>query len=106
MSETGKEYGLFVKQRREERYSQFVTSILPAIKSLGYEVIQRNDYGFEFIVPKKGFGWVIFYYPKGNRLLLCKQNKWLYGGFSWIRKHILKNNGSMQNRCADRYSAS
>lgn len=105
MSGAGKEYGQFVKQRREERYSQFVTSILPAIKSLGYEVIQRNDYGFEFIVPKKGFGWVIFY-PKGNRLLLCKQNKWLYGGFSWIRKHILKNNGSMQNRCADRYSAS
>lgn len=53
---------------------------------------------------KKGFGWVIFY-PKGDKLLLCKQNRWLYGGFSWIRKHILKNNGNMQNRCADHYSA-
>lgn len=73
MSEAGKEYGQFVKQQREERYSQFVNSILPAIRSLGYEVIQRNDYGFEFIVSKKGFGWVIFY-PKGDRLLLCKQN--------------------------------
>lgn len=61
MSEAGKEQRQFVKQRREERYSQFVNSTLPAIKSLGYEVIQRNDYGFEFIVPKKGFGWVIFY---------------------------------------------
>ena len=80
MSEAGKEYRQFVKQRREERYSQFVNSTLPAIKSLGYEVIQRNDYGFEFIVPKKGFGWVIFY-PKGDRILLCKQNKWIYGGF-------------------------
>ena len=105
MSETGKEYGQFVKQRREERYSQFVNTILPAIKSLGYDVIQRNDFGFEFIVSKKGFGWVIFY-PKGDRLLLCKQNRWLYGGFSWIRKHILKSNGSMQNRCSDHYSAS
>lgn len=105
MSEAGKEYRQFVKQRREERYSQFVNSTLPAIKSLGYEVIQRNDYGFEFIVPKKGFGWVIFY-PKGDRILLCEQNKWIYGGFSWIRKHILKGNGSMQNRCTDYYSAS
>lgn len=104
MSETGKEYGQFVKQRREERYSQFVNTILPAIKSLGYDVIQRNDFGFEFIVSKKGFGRVIFY-PKGDKLLLCKQNRWLYGGFSWIRKHILKNNGNMQNRCADHYSA-
>ena len=104
MSETGKEYGQFVKQRREERYSQFVNTILPAIKSLGYDGIQRNDFGFEFIVSKKGFGRVIFY-PKADRILLCKQNKWLYGGFSWIRKHILKNNGSMQNRCADYYSA-
>lgn len=42
MSEAGKEYRLFLKQRREERYSQFVNSLLPAIKSLGYEVIQRN----------------------------------------------------------------
>ena len=93
MSETGKEYGQFVKQRREERYSQFVNTILPAIKSLGYDVIQRNDFGF------------VIFYPKGDRLLLCKQNKWLYGGFSWIRKHILKSNGSMQNRCSDHYSA-
>lgn len=57
MSETGKEYGQFVKQRREERYSQFVNTILPAIKSLGYDVIQRNDFGFEFIVSKKRI-WV------------------------------------------------
>ena len=33
MSEAGKEYGQFVKQRREERYSQFVNTTLPAIKS-------------------------------------------------------------------------
>lgn len=96
MSETGKEYRQFIKQRREERYSKFVNTILPAIKSLGYEVVQRNDNGFEFIVSKKGFGWVIFY-PKADRLLLCKQNKWLYNGFSWIYKHVLKDNGSMQN---------
>ena len=27
MSEAGKEYGQFVKQRREERYSQFVNNL-------------------------------------------------------------------------------
>ena len=38
---------------------------------------------------KKGFGWVIFY-PKGDRLLLCKQNKWLYGGFPGFANIYLK----------------
>lgn len=101
MSETGKEYGEFVKQRRLERENDFLDNLMPHMLKLGYEVLSKNDSSYSFLDVKHG--WIKFY-PKADRLLLCKQNKWLYGGFSWIRKYILNDNGNMQNRHTESYS--
>lgn len=33
---------------------------------------------------------IIDYYPKSNKILIGKKNKWIEGGLYWIRNTLLK----------------
>lgn len=73
------------RQNRDERLEQFKKTILPQLDA--YEV-NNPAYGtYTINVPEFG---VIGIFPKSDRLLIQKENKWLNGAEKWIIKNIFK----------------
>lgn len=48
----------------------------------GYAVIKAADYKYSINSNSHG---IVDYYPKSNRLMIRKSNKWLDNGFLWIK---------------------
>lgn len=89
MSEAGKEYGVFVKDLREQKYNRFVANILPQLKCSNEVVdIVEKDYSFCVVTRTNG---AIDIYPKANKLFIRDTKKWVFPICNWLHKHILKN---------------
>lgn len=75
------------KAIREERNERFVEKMLPELKAK-YEVYERDN--GSYTIDETPFG-VIDYFPKANKVLIRKDNKWHDMGMKWMRKNLLNN---------------
>lgn len=79
-----KALGIYTKVIREERSERF-EKYLPQLQEK-YDV--REDIADKFTIETEKFGTVDFF-PKANKILIRKRNKWIKPGLRWIRKNLL-----------------
>ncbi len=73
-----------LREKRVERSAFYIQKLNAA----GYTTTQYLDQGKIMISPTE-FG-IVDYYPRANKILIRKQNKWLRAGVNWILKNLLK----------------
>lgn len=81
-----KALGIGKKVLREERNERFEDKYLEQIKSK-YEVYGDANSG-KYTIDDTEFG-VIDFFPKANKILIRKENKWMTGGLKWIKENLL-----------------
>ena len=81
-----KALGLYTKVLREERVERF-ENYKNKLLAEGFNITEYEAQGKIAIEPTI-YG-TVDYYPKANKILIRKQNKWNKGGLRWIRKHLL-----------------
>ena len=80
--------GLMNKSLREHRSEKFQQHLLK-LEQAGYDIILDNHkYTIDTNTQEIKHG-VIDYFPKANKLLIRKTNKWIKPGLPWILKHLL-----------------
>jgi TPP-dependent 2-oxoacid decarboxylase len=84
-----KALGLYTKVLREERFERF-ENYKDKLLQAGYNLTEFESQGKFTIEPTK-FG-VVDFYPKSNKILIRKNNKWITGGIKWIINNLLKLN--------------
>lgn len=80
-----KAFGIGGKVIREERNERFLENYLPALKAK-YEVYPREN--GSYTIDETEFG-VVDYFPKANKILIRKNNKWIDAGMKWMKKNLL-----------------
>lgn len=75
----------FRQQHRDNRLKRFEETILPQLE--GYNVTNPTYGKYTIQTPEHGF---IDIFPKANKLLIRKSNKWLNGAEKWIIRNIFK----------------
>ena len=73
------------KIMREERKERFEEEWLPLLRektAVEYYFIPNN-----YTMKHNNFG-IIDYYPKANKVLIRKQNKWVKPGLQWLIKNF------------------
>lgn len=81
-----KGFNLEVKKSRQKRFKKF-GKYKDKLISAGYTVTFFEQQS-KFSIEPSGFG-VIDYYPKANRLLFRKENRWISDGLNWIYANLL-----------------
>src|SRR5574344_1793187 len=71
-------YTKVLRKERSERFENYKDKLL----NNGYNLTEFESQGKFTIEPTK-FG-IIDYYPKSNKVLIRKENKWITGGLRWI----------------------
>jgi len=84
-----KAMGLYTKVLREEHSERF-ENYKDKLLNAGYNLTEFEAQGKFTIKPTK-FG-IVDYYPKSNKVLIRKENKWITSGLRWII-------GSLLNGC-------
>jgi DNA-binding winged helix-turn-helix (wHTH) protein len=80
---------LLNKSLREHRLEKFQDYIIP-LQQRGYDVVESNHkYTIDTDTQDVQFG-IIDYFPKANKLLIRKDNKWVKPGLTWIHNNLLK----------------
>ena len=83
-----KAMGLLNKSLREGREERFLQYVLPKLLQLGYDVVEDNHkYTIDTDMQEVKFG-IVDYFPKANKLLIRKQNKWIKPGGRWIADNL------------------
>lgn len=83
-----KAMGIYNKVLREKRLERFETYLLDLEKQ-GYEIVENNHkYTIDTDTQEIKYG-VIDYFPKANKVLIRKDNKWIKPGLNWIIKNLL-----------------
>jgi DNA-binding winged helix-turn-helix (wHTH) protein len=79
---------LLNKSLRENRLERFQDYIIP-LQQKGYDIVEDN---FKYTIDTDSqsimYG-IIDYFPKANKLLIRKQNRWIKPGLAWITKNLL-----------------
>lgn len=79
---------LLNKSLREHRLEKFQDYIL-ALEQNGYDIVENNHkYTIDTDSQSIRFG-IIDYFPKANKLLIRKDNKWIKPGLVWIKNNLL-----------------
>jgi len=78
-------FGLLCKVLRESRSEKFVEGWLQPL-SMRYEVKENNH---KYTIQTESYG-VLDYFPKANKLLIRKDNKWVKPGLRWIINNLIK----------------
>jgi len=79
--------GIYNKALREKRLERFESHILDLEKK-GYEIVENNHkYTIDTDTQEIKYG-IIDYFPKANKLLIRKENKWIKPGLNWILKNL------------------
>lgn len=73
----------FTKQKNLERFEIYKQTLIDE----GYDLTEFPEQGKVSIVVDS-FG-IVAYYPKSNRLLIQKDNKWVNDGLNWIIENLL-----------------
>lgn len=81
-----KALGLMNKILREERVQKFTSKYLGTINE-SEKVIYVKEYNNKFEINFYDFG-VIDFYPKANKVLIRRTNKWIKPGLKWIISKI------------------
>jgi len=76
---------LMNKVLREERAEDFDELFLPKLES-SYDVTFRSNGSYAINSPTHG---VLDFFPKANKLLIRKDNKWIKPGLKWIINNLL-----------------
>lgn len=83
-----KAMSLLNKSLRENRLERFQDYIIP-LQQKGYDVVEDNfKYTIDTDAQSIMYG-IIDYFPKANKLLIRKQNRWIKPGLAWITKNLL-----------------
>jgi hypothetical protein len=80
-----KRFALYCKLIRENRSERFVEDYLPALM-LRYTTTKRDNGSYSIITEAYG---TLDYFPKVNKVLIRKENKWIKPGLKWIRENLL-----------------
>ena len=81
-----KAMGLYTKVLREERAERF-ENYKDKLLQAGYNLTEYESQGKITIEPTN-LG-IVDYYPKSNKVLIRKENKWITGGLRWIIGSLL-----------------
>jgi hypothetical protein len=79
-----KAFGLLTKALRESRSEKFVDGWLEPL-SMRYDVKEDNH---KYTITTQDYG-VLDYFPKANKLLIRKENKWVKPGLKWIINNLM-----------------
>jgi len=82
-----KSFGIMCKSLREQRFEKFDEVFLTRLKEK-YTV--ENDGSSKFTIYTKDFG-ILDYFPKANKILIRKENRWKKPGLKWIVNNLLIN---------------
>lgn len=74
-----------IEKLRNNRLSNFESNWLLDFAEK-YNVYFRDNGSYSFETEKFG---IIDYYPKANKILIRKGNKWIKPGLKWLIKNIL-----------------
>ena len=80
-------FGILCKALREKRSEKFIGGWLEPLQQV-YPVHERPNGSYMIVTDEYG---KIDYFPKANKLLVRKLNKWKKPGLRWIIKNLLKN---------------
>ena len=83
-----KAMGLYTKVLREERAERF-ENYKDKLLQAGYNLTEFEEQG-KFTIEPTNFG-TIDYYPKSNKVLIRKKNKWITGGLRWLIGSLLND---------------
>ena len=83
-----KAMGIYRKVLREERLERF-ENYIDVLLERGFNLTFYEQQGKTTIETDSKFG-IIDYYPKANKVLIRKQNKWITGGLKWIINNLIK----------------
>ena len=87
MSGVGEEIGEFKKEQRNERFEKFQEEIMPKITELKIGNYEEDLYRVKLYL----IDGVCFFYPKSDKVLICRDNKWISNGANWIKKNVINN---------------
>lgn len=79
-----KSFALHCKALREKRSERFIEDWLPILMKR-YNIQLRENTSYSINTQKYG---IIDYYPKANKLLIRKDNKWIKPGLKWIINNL------------------
>ena len=83
-----KALGIYNKALREKRLERFET-YLEQLEKAGYEMLENNHkYTIDTDTQEIKFG-IIDYFPKANKVLIRKDNRWIKPGLKWIVDNLL-----------------
>ena len=80
-----KSFALACKALREARSEKFLEDYLSVLK-LRFVIEERNNGSYS--INTQNFG-IIDYFPKANKLLIRKENKWIKPGLKWIINNLM-----------------
>lgn len=86
MSEVGEIFKELNKDIRDKRMNRFELDVIPSFINFGYSFESSND-GTKYTTTHPEFG-IIDIYPKANKLLIRKQNKWIKPAVNWMTTHF------------------
>lgn len=81
-----KAMGIMKKSLKEARLEKF-KELLPRLE-IEYFVVEDN-FKYTIDTSVQGRFGIIDYFPKSNKLLIRKDNKWINDGLSWIKTHLI-----------------
>ena len=81
-----KALGLYTKSLREGRLENFQQVYLPLLLKKGYEVAEDN---YKYTIDTYDEYGILDFFPKANKLLIRKDNKWKKPGLQFIIKNLL-----------------
>lgn len=80
-----KVYGIYTKrEERAEKFPEYVEFLLKK----GFDVTYHESQG-KYTIDPTDYG-TVDYYPKVNKGLIRKDNKWIKPGLRWIVTNLLK----------------
>jgi hypothetical protein len=77
--------GMANKVMREERIERFEEDWLPLLKEKA--TVHYSELLTRYWIENKKMG-VIDFYPKANKILIRKQNRWVKPGLKWLIKNF------------------
>lgn len=96
----GRAWDLDRHAHRQKKVERFENGILKKIASvIGEQNILWEDkkQSYKLTLIKDGSPLIVDYFPKANRLLVRKENKWFNRGDRWLQNFIL-GNGNVEEK--------
>lgn len=81
--------GKMRKVRRQEKVEVFALWLELLLKADNTISVIEHDIQGKFEIKTTNYG-VVDYYPKADKVLIRRENKWNTKGLNWLKKHIIK----------------